>query len=515
MASKFLVPDREQTFLEAMSYREVLGLDHLVWTVIGVVEQLDLSELYARYEGDPGVGGRPAFDPAMLTALLVFGYCEGKRSSRALEGACGRDWAYRAICGDMRPDHATIARFRVSMDEVLAGLFTQVLAVCAELGMGRVGVVAVDGTKMEAAASKEASHSGAHLEVLEAQARRMLAEAADADRRDDESEAIAQTRRVANQADRVERIRRARAVVAEAMGRKEAEEKKRGKAIRPVGNVTDPDSRLQKTRSGFVQGYNAQAVVSADQIVVAAAVTSDPTDVAMLEPMLRAATQNLAAAGVETLIEVALADAGYWSEVNAGLETRLEMELLIATTKSHQVGSDNNKVSSQVIEHRDEVIGRVEGGELCVSDAAQQLGISRSYASQLLGRYRNHGTVASTATVARQRMQAKLSQTAHRDLYRQRGWRIEGSFAHTKTHRSTRRFQRRGLTACDAEWKLINLAGNIGKIHRHTTRPHPPFTTRSVLLTRPPTSHQRPTPTRPCHLGRSSRHHRIRPHPTR
>ena len=104
------------------------------------------------------------------------------------------------------------------------------------------------------------------------------------------------------------------------MATKEAEEKKRGKAKRPVGNTTDPDSRLQKTRTGFIQGYNAQVAVSADQVVVAAEVTPDPTDVAMLGPMLQSVRQNLSAARVEAPIEVGLADAGYWSQDNAELE---------------------------------------------------------------------------------------------------------------------------------------------------------------------------------------------------
>ena len=96
--------------------------DGLVWTVIGVVEGLDLSAVYARYGDDIGQGGRPAFDPAMMLTLLVFGYCEGRRSARELETACRRDVAYQAICGGMVPDHATIARFRVMIDDVVESL---------------------------------------------------------------------------------------------------------------------------------------------------------------------------------------------------------------------------------------------------------------------------------------------------------------------------------------------------------------------------------------------------------
>ena len=505
MASRFLIPDRDQLFLEAVSYRGVLGEEHLVWTVIGVVDQLDLSELYARYEGDPVVGGRPAFDPAMMLELLVFGYCEGKRSSRALEEACRRDWAYRAICGGMVPDHATIARFRVQMDDLLADLFVQVLAVCAQVGLARVGVVAIDGTRMEAAASKEANRTASHLGALEAEARRMLAEAAQADAADEAAAGPTAARQVANQADRLERIRRAQQVVAEAMATKEAEEKKRGKAKRPVGNTTDPDSRLQKTRTGFIQGYNAQVAVSADQVVVAAEVTPDPTDVAMLGPMLQSVRQNLSAARVEAPIEVGLADAGYWSQDNAELEIEgVDMVLLIATTKTHKVGSGSDGLSADQIDTRNRLIARVHAGELGIGDAAEQLGLAPNYVSRLLGRWRQSGTVATTATAARHRMEAKLAE--NQDLYRQRGWLIEGSFAHTKTHRNTRRFQRRGRVACDAEWKLVNLAGNIRKIHRRITAPPPERCTPSAN-TSSTTRCRRPGDTRPA--PPSARPHRM------
>ncbi len=481
MASRFLVPDREQSFLEMVSYREVLGDDHPVWTVIGVVEALDLSMIYARYGQDSSVGGRPAFDPTMLLTLLIFGYCEGKRSSRALEEACRRDWAYRAICGGMTPDHATIARFRQGLDDVLASLFAQVLTICGQAGLVEVGVVALDGTRVEGAASKEANRTGETLGRMHAEARRMLDEASVADQGDQGDQGpmggdgSAGRRRETEAVRRAERIGRAQQVVAEAVAHRETEDKKRGKGKRgrkpapPVGNVTDPDSRLQKTGNGFIQGYNAQTVVSADQVVIAAQVISEQTEVAMLEPMLTQAVDHLETAGVTETIGVALADAGYWSEANAAVEPTLGIDLLIATTKTHQVGK--SPPTSNDDPDRLGVIKRIDRGEMTVTAAAVQLGVSTTTVSKLLARYRHHGNLASTATLARQRMEHKLSEPANRDLYRQRGWLIEGSFAHTKTHRNSGRFLRRGLVACDAEWKLINLAGNLLKLHRRCAPP--------------------------------------------
>jgi transposase len=180
MSGVFVPVDRDQTFLLAFDFRVLLGEDHLVWTVIDVVESLDLSMLYARY-GDHPDGGRPAFDPKMMLSLLVYAYCHGLRSSRQIEGACRTDFVYRAITANQEPDHATIARFRASLDSFLASLFSQVLSICRELGLGKVGLVAIDGTRMEASASKEANRTRSRLLALEAEAREMLSEAEAAD----------------------------------------------------------------------------------------------------------------------------------------------------------------------------------------------------------------------------------------------------------------------------------------------------------------------------------------------
>jgi transposase len=135
--------------------REWLPDDHLVWLVLQVVEELDLSAVEGRYR--LGGVGRQAYDPAMLTAVLIYAYCVGMRSSRAIERACVTDVALRVASAQQCPDHTTIARFRAGHAQALAGLFTQVLAVCGRAGLGRVGIVAIDGTKIAANASRAAT----------------------------------------------------------------------------------------------------------------------------------------------------------------------------------------------------------------------------------------------------------------------------------------------------------------------------------------------------------------------
>ncbi len=173
MAHNFVPADRNQLLLMPTSIAEWLPEDHLAWFVLDVVAELDLGEFIAAYRAD-GRGGA-AYDPAMMVALLVYAYCVGERSSRRIQRGCVEDVAFRVVAANHAPDHATIARFRVTHQEALAGLFAQVLVLCERAGMIRPGLVAIDGTKMAANASPDANRSAEQL------AREILEEAAEAD----------------------------------------------------------------------------------------------------------------------------------------------------------------------------------------------------------------------------------------------------------------------------------------------------------------------------------------------
>jgi transposase len=178
MAPNFIGCDREQAFLMPPSLRDWVPEDHLVWTVLGAVEELDLCAFYGDYRADGH--GRPAYDPGMMVALLLYAYARGNRSSRGIERECREDVAYRVICANRVPDHSTIAEFRVRHEAALAEVFTSVLCLCRRVGLVEVGVVAVDGTKIAANASRTANRG------YERVAREILAEAAETDRREDE-----------------------------------------------------------------------------------------------------------------------------------------------------------------------------------------------------------------------------------------------------------------------------------------------------------------------------------------
>src|SRR3954465_11487573 len=178
MPQNFLACDREQELLLPPSLREWLPESHLAWFVLDAVEAFDLEPFFASYRRDGW--GRAAHDPAMMLALLLYAYAVGERSSRRIERRCEDDVAFRVITANHVPDHATIARFRVRHERALADLFADVLRLCAEAGLVRVELVAVDGTKLHATAAEPGTRDYEQI------AREILDQAAEVDAREDE-----------------------------------------------------------------------------------------------------------------------------------------------------------------------------------------------------------------------------------------------------------------------------------------------------------------------------------------
>ena len=304
MPQRFLPCDRDQQYLMPASLRDWLPEDHLAWFVLDAVGQMDLTAFYAAYRQDGW--GRSAYEPAMLVALLLYAYCEGERSSRQIERRCREDIAFRVLAANQVPDHATVCRFRQLHEEALAGLFVEVLRLCAEAGLLRVGVVALDGTKLQANASRERNRDAPEIE---AEVRRILAEAERVDAAEDarfgnergdelppglrrRDERLVQLRAAKERLAARERERQERH--AERL-RERATKDPRGRKPKPPAaepaakvNLTDPESRVVRDYHGYFQGYNVQAAVTRDQIIVAAEVTRAATDVDELHPMIEA-----------------------------------------------------------------------------------------------------------------------------------------------------------------------------------------------------------------------------------
>jgi transposase len=461
MGQRFIACDREQSFLMPPDVREWLPERHLAWFVIDAVSEMDLDGFYAAHRVDGRC--RPPYDPAMMVAVLVYAYARGIRSSRMIERACEEDVAFRVLAGQQRPDHATIARFIERHEAAIAGLFGEVLTLCARSGLVQVGVIAVDGTKMQANASRNENLDYEQL------AREILEEAKATDAAEDElygtargdelpeEFATAQGRRgwlrEAKQRLEGERAANPQPVprsrpkrVKEAKRRLEEElwtETRANRAYEayrargrmkdgrrfgrppdpyqppatPDGriNVTDPDSRVVKGLRGFIQGYNAQAVTNEHQVVIAAEVMTAAPDFGHLEPMLDATQRELRAAGVTDTPGVLLADAGYWHHQ--------QMERIV-----------------------DQGIA-----VLIPPDASKRRGARPGW---------DGGLYAF--------MRRVLATERGGGLYRQRQPMIEPVFGQTKHNRGIGRFQRRGRAAVRAEWRLITATHNLLKLHRHT-----------------------------------------------
>jgi transposase len=452
MAHFFREPDRRQRFLLPVDMMDWLPEGDIVHVVVDGVGLMDLSDFEATCK--VGRAGQPPFAPAMLLALLIYAYSHGVRSSRAVERLCRRDAGYRFIVGDDVPDHSVIARFRQRHAERMKGVFLQVLELCREAGLIRLGLVALDGTKVKANASLDANRTAS---TIGEQIDRVLAEAEATDAREDRqfgpdangpampgdlkrrAERLARLKacqeklqaQAAAAADRQEKKIAAREAEEKATGRRKRGRKPKGPdpSVDPdtVANTTDPESGILKTRRGWVQGYNAQAVVTTGQIILAADVTTEANDVRQLIGMLDQAQANAEAVlGEEAVLGAAVADAGYWSEANAESQTE-ECELFIATQKDHKQRAALREAPSP------------------------------------------RGRMPKSMT-ARERMDRKLRTKRGRGLYRQRGASVEPVFGQMKDRQDAGRFSMRGLELCRGEWQLQAAVHNLRKLHRESVR---------------------------------------------
>jgi transposase len=442
MAQNFLSCDRGQAMLLPVSVADWLPEGHLARFVVALVERLDLSAFYGAYRADGS--GRAAHDPAMMVALVLFNYAVGVRSSRAIERRCVEDVACRFVAANRAPDHVTINRFRSRFAEALSGLFGEVLAICAQAGMVRVGVVAIDSTKLAADASLGANRS---YEGLRAEAKRILEEAAAVDAAEDElygdkrgdelPEELADPKtraaRIRELLDELEREREQAQATQEAkhadyQQRAQSGRRPRGRRVRAElppkqqrtlfarkVNVTDPDSRIVSDRGKLIQGYNVQAAVAEGQVILAASASESANDQAQLQAMVAAARANLRAGGIKDEIRQVLADSGYWNSDQIAELTQQGLDVLVQP--------------------------------------------------------RRPGALSKNRTLKRE-MVERLSSPEGASAYRRRQQIVEPVFAHLKYLRGITRVLRRGKAAVQAEIDLIATSHNLLKLYRAAPQAH-------------------------------------------
>ena len=438
--------------------------------VAEMVPGLDLSKIYGHYGRRDG-RGKAAYHPVMMVRVLLYGYCVGVMSSRRIERASYDDIAFRYLCADQHPDHDTISDFRRLHLPVLSQMFTQVLRLCDKAGLVKLGHVAIDGTKLQANASKHKAMSYNRMEEKEKQLRaeveKLLAEAEATDAAEDAlygkgNRGDDLTGEMARRESRLKKIAEAKAAL-EQEAREHAEaakkaaeakledrlkkEQERGKKFgghppripdpeqaRPEPtaqrNFTDPESRIMPDggrKGSFVQAYNAQiAVDDKAQIIVAAEITQESNDKRQLAPMLEQVEQNMGAKP-----EAATADAGYFSE-------------------------------DQLTDKR------VEGIELYVATGKQKHGEAEP--PGLLEPGDPSGSAVESHT-AKEKMKQRLKTDAGQALYKMRKATVEPVFGQIKAARGIRAFLLRGIGKVQAEWKLICATHNLLKLFRSGYRP--------------------------------------------
>jgi transposase len=506
MGARFIGCDRDQVFLMPPSVRDWVPEGHLVWTVLDAVAELDLSAIYADYRDDGR--GRPAYEPSMMVALLLYAYARGSRSSRGIERACIEDVAYRVVTGNLAPDHSTIAEFRCRHERPLGEVFSGVLGLCARAGLVSVGVVAIDGTKMAANASSDANRDFGQI------AREILAEAAEIDAREDElygdqrgDELPEQLRTREGRRQALRKAKERLVCERDCVAEPPADERPVTVELDPRQFVTRPQGRRAWVREG-------RRALEAEREREGRPIARDRTD-RLFEACRRLEEEldtdhashaaydawrarGIAADGSRRMApgmvnphEPVLVPTGLMNTTDhdsrpmrthgfkplQGYNAQLvvdEQQVVIAaelTTDSPDFGHLEPMVRAAQRELRGAAVGEpgvvlADAGywhqrqiEAVVGDGIQVLVAPDSS----LRRGPRPGWTGGLYDF----MRRVLATPDGRALYRRRQVTIEPVFGQLKFNRQITRFLRRGRAACRSEWRMIAATHNLLKLHRH------------------------------------------------
>ena len=442
---RFKAYDTHQSYLLPPSPREWLPADHLAYFIDNVVDQLDLCEVFASYEGTKG---QPPYHPQMMVKVWLYGYCVGIRSSRRLERALHEDVGFRMLSGNQQPDYWTLSEFRRRHLGALRGLFLQTVRLAQRAKLVKLGQVAIDGTKLKANASKHKAMSYSRMEKeekrLREEIRRYFEEVETTDRAEDERYGSKRgdelPEHLKTEKERLDVIRNAMAQLEEEARQKAAAEQrkrqekanKEGRTYHPrkdpkdakpapkaQRNFTDPDSRIMKNADkAFIQGYNAQAAVDVDsQIIVAAQLSNQAADGPHLVGMVEQVEQSTGRRPQEVL-----ADAGYFSEDNVTTLRKRGMSVLIPPER----------------------VRRRQWRERCTPPTSPP---------------------PKDSSVS-EWMRYRLKLPENRERYRKREQSVEPVFGQIKQARGLRQFLLRRLDKVSAMWQLECAAHNLLKLYR-------------------------------------------------
>ena len=506
MAQNFIGCDREQVFLMPPSLREWLAEDHLAWFVLEAFEGMDLREFYAEYRADGH--GRAAYEPSVMVALLLYAYATGQRSSRAIERHCRQDVAYRVIAANRVPDHAMIARFVCRHEAALAGLFGSVLALCAKAGLVSIGVVAIDGTKLAANASREANLDYERIAreiVAEAKATDEAEDERFGEARGDELPAELRTREgrrawlseakraldaepttdppqpVAEPADEPPSMPRGRALKQGRRGwRRDARQRldeRREREARPIPRSRE--ARLSESKRRLEEELAAEREANAAYAAYRARGISRDGRRFGGDPPSPHQVPDTPAGKINTTDPdsrlLKAAGIGYVQGYNAQAAVNERQIVLAAeiSVDSPDFGQLEPMMNATACEL--ERAGVTDSPQVVVADAGywhheQMDSLAAGGIGVLIPPDAGKRTSARPGWQGGRYawMRRVLSSELGQRLYRQRSQTVEPMFGHTKHNRGMSRFHRRGRSAARTEWRLITATHNLTKLHSHT-----------------------------------------------
>jgi len=439
----FIGSDREQGMLMPYDLMDWLPENHMARFIIEVIDRLDFSNIYNRYVGK----GSTPYDPKLILGLLFYGYSTGVFSSRKIEASTYDSVAFRYIAGNHHPDHDTIANFRKRFLPEIKSWFKDILLIGKELGLVKLGNIYIDGTKVQANASRHKAMSYEYMKRLEIQLEEDIKKLLDFAENQDEKEKDIELdipAEISRRQDRLEKIKKAKEVVeSRAKERYEQEKKeydeklkKREETKEKTGknahgrvpneptkepketdqyNFTDPESRIMKTSKGFDQCYNGQAAVNDDMIIVGAYCNAHGNDKQEFIPAINSVPSELGE------ISTAVADTGYFSEYNiTSCQSQKILPIISTAREKHNTYLEN------IFDHEP----------------------------------------YDDATTPKDRMNKVLKSEKGKNIYKKRKQTVEPVFGIIKEILGFRRFSLRGEFETDCEWSLICTAYNLKRFFK-------------------------------------------------
>lgn len=442
--AKFICADRNQQTLMPYDIEDWLPQSHLARFIVEIVSMLDFKHIYSQYKGVGSAG----YDPRMLLSLLFYGYSTGVFSSRKIEQSTYDSVAFRFIAGNHHPDHDTISSFRKRFLPEIKGWFKEILLIGKEMKLVRMGNIYIDGTKVQANASKHKAMSYDYMNRLEKQLETEIDKLLDlAAAKDDQEKELDLDipKEIERRQDRLKKIQKAKEVIelrakeryekekqvydAKVEKRKQEEEKtgKKPRGRKPKApdsspgpsdqyNFTDPESRIMKTSSGFNQCYNGQGVVNDDMVIVGAYSNAQVNDKQEFVPAINAVPKELGK------ISRAVADTGYFSESNITNCKKTGINPIISTAREkHNTYLEDKFNSDNVINHDNTPVGK---------------------------------------------MNQTLKSKEGKEIYKKRKQTVEPVFGIIKEILGFRRFSLRGEFETDCEWSLVCIGYNLKRFFK-------------------------------------------------